>query len=201
MCSRIMDHQYISHINLRKHTIDCKFIIVLTQRSCHIIFVIARRIFFAHYCNVMVSSVHCRTHKVNRTCIYTNVFFMCMFLVDCSCNQASIRSHHETSHLCIDCDISHTCRYQYFFVYTADTITDRTNIIRLLIWFVRNTYTTGQVDEFDVYTCFLLKFYRNFKQYFRKHRIIFICYGITCKECMDTKFFCSFCFQNFESFK
>ena len=64
-----------------------------------------------------------------------------------------------------------------------------------------NTYTTGQVDELDVYTCFLLKFYRNFKQYFRKHRIIFICYGITCKECMDTKFFCSFCFQNFESFK
>ncbi len=41
----------------------------------------------------------------------------------------------------------------------------------------------------------LLKFHCNFKQYFRKHRIILICYGITCKECMDTKFFAPFAFR------
>ena len=192
MCSRIMNYQHITHINLRKHTVDCKFIIVFTQRSCYIIFVIARCIFFTHYSNVMISSVHSRTHQVNCTCIYTNIFFVCMLFMNCRCNQAPVRSHHKTSHLCIDCHIAHTGRYQYFFIYAAHTITNRTDIIWLLIWFIRDTYTTGQVNEFDMYTCFFLKLYCNFEQNFRKHRIILIGYCVTCKECMNTEFFGTF---------
>ena len=82
---------------------------------------------------------------------------MCMLLMDCFCDKAAIRSHHETAKLCIDCNITHSGRNKYFFVYFADTLTDHTDIIWLLIRFIRNSDTTGKVDEFNVCTCLLLK--------------------------------------------
>ena len=48
---------------------------------------------------------------------------------------------------------------------------------------------------------FFLKFYSQFKHYFCKHWIIFVCYCIAGKKCMDTEFFGSFCFQCAERFK
>jgi len=41
MCTRIMDYKVISHINFRKHSVNCKLIIILAKRSCDIIQVIA----------------------------------------------------------------------------------------------------------------------------------------------------------------
>ncbi len=48
-------------------------------------------VLFSHNGNVMVSTIHSRTHQVYRTGIYTDVLLMCMFLVDGFCHQTAIR--------------------------------------------------------------------------------------------------------------
>jgi len=152
-----MDYKVIASFNLRKHSVDGKFIIVLAERTCYIIFMITWCILFSKNCDVMVSSIHSRTHQVYCTRIYTDVIFICLLLVNCLCNQCSVRSHHITAKLCKDCNISHTCRNKYFFVYLAYTFTDCINIIWLLIRSVRNSDSTGKVDEFNMCSCLLFQ--------------------------------------------
>ena len=158
-------------------------------------------IFLAHNCNMMISSIHCRTHKVYRTCIYTDVFFVCMFLMNCFCNKASIRSHHETPKFRIDSNISHSCRNKNLFVYFTNALSNHTNVIRCLVRSVWNTDSTGKVNKSDMCSCFFLKLYCKFKHDFGEHRIIFIRYCIAGKKCMNTEILCSFCFQSAKCFK
>ena len=98
-------------------------------------------VLFSHNGNVMVSTIHSRTHQVYRTGIYTDVLLMCMFFVDGFCNKTAIRSHHETAKLCVDCNITHSFRNKNFLVNLADTLTDHADVIWLLIRFVRNSDT------------------------------------------------------------
>ena len=142
MCTCIVDKQQISHIDLREHTVYCKLITVLAQASCHIIHMVTRFIFLAHYSDMMICAIDCRTHQVCCACIHANVFFVSMLLVNCFCNKSAVWSEHKSSKLCVDCHIPHSCRNKYFFVYLTHTFTDYSNIIRLLIRFVRNTDTT-----------------------------------------------------------
>ena len=109
MCTSVMDYQIISHIDLRKHPVDGKFIIIFTKRSCDIIYMICWFVFFTHNCDVMVSTVQSRTHKVRCAGIYTDVFFISMFLMNCFYYKMSVWRKHETSKFCKDLYISHSC--------------------------------------------------------------------------------------------
>ena len=121
--------------------------------------------------------------------------------MNCLRYQTAIRSHHKTSHLCIDCHISHSCRNQNFLIYLADALTDLTDIIRCLIRSVRDSHTTGKIDKLHMSACFLLQINCQLKQFSGKHRIILVSHCITCKERMNTKFLCSLSFQNLKCFE
>ena len=105
MGSGIMNYQNISHVNLWQHPVNGKFIVVFTQRSGYIVFVVAGSILFAHDGNVMISAVHRRAHQVDCTRIHTDVLFVGMFFVDGFCYQAAIGTHHETAKFGEDGDI------------------------------------------------------------------------------------------------
>ena len=141
MCPCIMNHKNISHINLRKHTVNCKFVIILTKGTCHIIFVITRHIFFSHDCNMVICTIHSRTHQIYCACIYPNIFLMGVFLMNCFCYKAAIRSQHKSSKFCIKSYISHACRHKNLIINFPHTVSNRTDIIRLLIWCIRNSDT------------------------------------------------------------
>ena len=162
---------------------------------------IAWFIFFSHDSDVMVSTIHSRTHQVCGTCIYTDVLFVRMLFMDCFCHKASIRSKHKTAKLCVNRHIAHSSRNKNLFVHFSYTFTDHLDIVRFLIRFVRDSHTTGKVDELDMYTGLFLKLNCYFKQSTCKCRIIFISYSITCKECMDTELFCAFGLQDLECLK
>ena len=149
----------------------------------------------------MISTIHSRTHQIYCTGIYADILFMCMLLMDCFCDKAAIRSHHETAKLCIDRNITHSFRNKYFFINLAETLTDHTDIIWLLIRFIRNSDTTGKVDEFNVCTCLLLKLHGKLKHNLCKHWIIIIGHCVACKECMDSELFGTFGFQDTECVK
>ena len=177
-----MDHQIISHVNLRKITVNGKFIIVLTKRSCNVIQMIARLILLAKNGNMMISTVHSRTHQVYCTGIHADIFLVGMFLMDCLGYQAAIRSHHETSQLSVDCHISHSFRNKNFLVNLAHTLSDHTDIIRCLFRTIRNTDTTGKIDKLNVRSCLLLKLNSKLKHYLCKHWVIFVRYSIAGKK-------------------
>ena len=149
---------------------------------------------------MMICSIHCRAHQVNSTRIYSDVVLISILLMDCFCHKAAIRSHHKAAKLCVDCNISHSCRNKYFFINLADTLSDHTDIIRFLIRCVRNSNTTRKINKLNMYSCFFLKTYCLFKKNFCKHWIIIICHCIAGKECMNTEFFCAFCLQCLKCF-
>ena len=84
--SRIMDNNQVSDINLRQFPVNGKFIIILAKRTCHIIYVIAWGIFFTGHCDMMIRTLHGRTHQIAGTGIQTDIFFVNMFFMNRSCN-------------------------------------------------------------------------------------------------------------------
>ena len=150
---------------------------------------------------MMICTVHSRTHQIRCARIYADILFMSMLLMDRFCNKASVRCKHKAAKLRVDCNIAHSGRNQHFLIYFPHAFTDHLDIIRFLIRFVRNSDTSGQIDEFNMRTRFLLKLYSNFKKHFRKSRVILVRHRIACKKCMDAEFLCPFCFQDLEGFK
>ena len=135
---------------------------------------IAGRLFLAHDRNVMIGSVHGRTHKIGSAGIQSDILFINVFFMNGFCHQTAIGSHHETAHFRAEAHISHARRNQYLFVHSAHAVADGLDIIRLLIRPVGNAHSSGQIDKGNVTACLFLKFYRHFKQNFRQRRIIFV---------------------------
>lgn len=142
----VMDYKIIAHVDLRKLAVDRELIVVLTQGTGHIIGVVARCIFLAKDRDVMVSTIHSRTHQVYRTGIHADVLLVDMFLVDCLCNKVSIRGKHETAKLCEQADIAKSGRDKHLIEYLVYTFANLQDIIAFLIRCIRDTNTAGQVD-------------------------------------------------------
>ena len=151
-----MDEEQVALIDLRKHAVDCKLIVVLAEGACHIVLVITRLVLLAHHRDVVVSAIHCRTHQVYRAGIHTDVLFVSVLLMDRSCDKRTVRSQHETAKLSEDRHIAHSCRNKNFLVNLSYALTDNLDIIRLLIRSVRDTDSAGEVDELDISAGLLL---------------------------------------------
>ena len=143
MSTGIVDNQIISDVNLWKHTVYGKFIIVLAKRTGDIVFVVAWCIFFAEDSDMMISTVHSRTHQITGTSVQTNIFFVNMFLMNTFCYEIAIRSKHEAAKFCKDGYITKSCRHQDFLKLFADTFTDYCNIVWLFVRCIWNTDTTA----------------------------------------------------------
>ena len=90
-------------------------------------------ILLAENCDVMVCTVHSRSHEVDCTCVHSDVLLVCVLLMDGCCNQVSVRCQHETSELCEDSYITHACRYKHFLIYLSDTLADDHDVIWLFV--------------------------------------------------------------------
>ena len=160
MCACIMNEQIITFVNSRKFAIYSKFITVFTERSGYIVNMITRRILFAKNGNMMISAIDSRTHEVCCAGIHTNVLFVGVFLMNSLSHQSSIRSHHVSSQLCAQGYITHASRYQHLFVYFTHSFANDHNIIRFLIRLIRDTDSTGQIDERNMCSSLFLQTYR-----------------------------------------
>ena len=143
MCPGVMDKEIIAHIYLREHSVHCKLVVVLTERPRHVIFVCARFIFFPQDGNMMICTVHSRTHQIDRTGICTDIFFVSMLFMDRFCHQTAIWPQHITSKFGVNLHVAHSCRNQHFLIYPAHALADGINIIWLLIRSVRDAYSPG----------------------------------------------------------
>ncbi len=107
--------------------------------------------------------------------------------MDRLCYKLSVRSHHKTSHFGINRNVSHSGRNQNFFINLTHPLTDHADVIRCLIRLVRDSDTTGKVDEFNICSGLLFEAYGQLKQLTRKLRIVFIRYRIACQKSMHTE--------------
>ena len=170
MCTGVMDHEQVTHVDLRQLSVDRKFIIVLAQRTRHIINVITRRILLAHYSNMVICAVHRRAHQVDRTCIDTDILLMRMLFIDRSRHETAIRSEHISSELGIQRNIAHAFRNQHFLIYLVHALCDDLDIVLLLIRAIRDTDSTGKIDE-NTYIAGIVNQYKND---FGKSRVVVI---------------------------
>ena len=145
-----MDEEQVALIDLRKHAVDCKLIVVFAEGTCHIVLVVAGLVLFSHNRDMMVSAVHSRTHQVYRACVHTDILFVSVLLMDRSCDKRTVRSQHETSKLSEDRNIAHSCRNENFLVNFSYALTDNLDIVRLLVRSVRDSDSAREVDELDV---------------------------------------------------
>ena len=193
MGSGIMDKQQIPFVDPGKHPVNSEFVIVFTERTCHIIHMVTGGILFSHNGQMMVGPIHSRPHKVYGTGIAANVFFVGMLLMDCLCHQGAVRPHHKASQLCIESHIPHPCRDKDFLIYFADSFPNHTDIIGLLIRAVRDSDSTGKIDKTNMGAGLSLKLNRNLKKYLCQHGIILIRHSIAGQESVNAKFLCSLC--------
>ena len=141
MCAGIVNCDIVTDVNLRQHPVNGKFVVVLTQRTGHVILMIAGFVLLAQYGDVMVRTIHGRTHQVHSAGIHTDVFLVCMLFMNCFCNKAAVRCKHETSEFRINCNISHAIWCQHFIINLVNAFTDNSNIIFFLIRLVCNADT------------------------------------------------------------
>ena len=156
MCACIVDKEQVALIDLRKHAVDCKLIVVLAEGTCHIVLVVAGLVLFSHNRDMVVSAIHSRTHQVYRAGVNTDVLLVSVLLMDRSCHESAVRSQHEAAKLCEDRHVAHSCRNKNFLVNLSYALTDNLDIIRLLIRSVRDTDSAGEVDELDISAGLLL---------------------------------------------
>jgi Uncharacterized protein conserved in bacteria len=140
--SCIVNDKVIADIYFREHTVDCKFITVFTERSHNIVLVTAGNIFLAGYRNVMICFIYCRAHKIACTRINSDIFLVCVFFMYSLRDQTSVRTGHETSHFCIDRNVSETCRNEHFVIYFFDALTYSSNIVGGLFRGISYSYTS-----------------------------------------------------------
>ena len=188
MGPRIMDHQIVSHIDLRKFPVNGKLIIILAQGTGHIVYVILRCIFLSEHRDMMVCPVHSGTHEICRTCIDSDIFLVDMLLMDRLCHQMAIRRQHKPAGFGENADISHARRNQYFLIYLTDTFTDHLDIISLLIGLIRNPDPSGKIDKGKLHACLLFDLNHKAEQNPRQGRIVIIGHGIACQKCVNTEF-------------
>ncbi len=62
MCSGIVDNKIVADIHFWQHAVYGKFIVIFTKRTGHVIFAVARSVFFSEDGDMMVRAVHGRPH-------------------------------------------------------------------------------------------------------------------------------------------
>ena len=194
MRAGVVNIKQIAAFDFGQHTVDCEFIIVFAKRAGHVIFVVTRRVFFAHNGNMMIGAVHRRTHQIDRAGVHADIFLVGMFFVNGSCDKRTVRPHHKPAELGVNGNIAHACRYENFVINSFHAFADFENIVRLLVGLIGNTDTAGKVDKTNIGAGFLFQTDGDFKQSFGKSRIIVICHGVAREESVQTEFFDTFFF-------
>ncbi len=190
-----MKHEIVTDLNSWKLSIYSEFIIILTQAPCDIIGILTRFILLAKHSDMVIRSIHRRAHKIHCTCIQANIFLISVLFVDRLRNQVPIRSKHISSKLCIDRDISHTCWNKDLLKCLPYTLTDRHNIIGLLIQSVWHSHAAGQIDKRYMHPRLFGKLHGSLKQQLCKCWIIIIRHCITRQERMYSHMLHTLCLE------
>ena len=191
MCAGIVDKQYITFFNFRHHPVNGELIVVFTQTAGDVILMVTRLIFFAQNRNMMVRTIHSRTHQIGCAGIHTDILFVDVFFVKYRCDQPAIRCQHIPAHLGKQGHISHAFWHQDFLILLAHAFADFCNIIAALIGTVRNPNAAGKIDKLDLGTGAFMQANRQAEQNPGQFGVVFIGHGVAGQKRMDAEFFCA----------
>ena len=90
---------------------------------------IARLILFAQHCDVVVSTIHSRSHEVSCACVASDIFLIDMLFMYSLCNEHSVRCEHKSAHFCIDSNIAHACRNENALELLSYALTDCEDVV------------------------------------------------------------------------
>ena len=144
-------------------------------------------IFLAQNGDMVIRTVHGRTHQVSGAGIQTHVFPINMLLVQDCGNQMSVRRQHEASQFRINGHIAHAAGRQNLLKLLADTFTNGGNIAAGLFRTVVHTDAAGKIDESNMRTGGISQPCCQPEKLSGQTGIIFIGSGIGSEERMDAE--------------
>ena len=139
MRAGIVDHECITHVDLRQLTVDSELIVVLAQVARDVIRVrdrccgLVRAARLSHHRNVVVGTIHSGTNEVDGACVHADIVLVNLLLVDGLGDQAAVGAHHKAAHLGADGHIAHAGRNQDLVVCRIHSLADGVNVVGLLL--------------------------------------------------------------------
>ena len=146
MRAGIVDHEHITHVDLRQLAIDGELVVVLAQIARNVVRVCDRSrglvgaTRLAHHRNVVVGAIHGRADQIDGACVDTDIVLVDLLLVDGLGDQAAVGAHHKAAHLGADGHIAHAGGNQDLVVGRVHSLADGVNVVGLLL---------GQIGDAD----------------------------------------------------
>ena len=135
----IVDHEHITHVDMRQLTIDGELVVVLAQVARDVIRVrdrccgLVRATRLSHHRNVVVGTIHSGTNEVDGACVHADIVLVDLLLVDGLGDQAAVGAHHKATHLGVDGHIAHAGGDQNLVVGCVYALADGVDVVSLLL--------------------------------------------------------------------
>ena len=135
----IVDHEHITHVDLRQLAVDGELVVVLAQVARDVIRVrdrccgLVRATRLSHHRNVVVGTIHSGTNEVDGACVHADIVLVDLLLVDGLGDQAAVGAHHKATHLGVDRHIAHAGGDQNLVVGCVYALADGVDVVSLLL--------------------------------------------------------------------
>ena len=163
MSAGIVDNDEVAHFDFWKLSLDREFIAVLTKGAGHVIDVVLRCICFAEDSNVVVGTIHPRTHEVSHAGIGTDVVSVDVLVMDGFRDEETIRAGHHAAAFEGDAGIFKACHL--FFEELLRTFAEAFEVDRILFRTIGDADAAAEVDEGDGDAFFSLDLIRKVKHH------------------------------------
>ena len=193
MRAGIVDHEHITHVDMRQLAIDGELVVVLAQITRDVVgvrngrcgLVGATRL--AHYRNVVVGTIHSGTNEVDGACVHADIVLVNLLLVDGLGDQAAVGAHHKATHLGADGHIAHAGGNQDLVVCRVHSLADGVNVVSLLLGQIGDADAAGQIDKGDMCAGLALQAHGKLKEDACELGVVVVSDGVAGKEGMDAK--------------
>lgn len=163
MSAGIVDNDEVAHFDFRKRSLDGEFIAILTKGAGHVIDVVLRCICFAEDSNVVVGTIHPRTHEVGHAGIGTDVVSVDVLVMDGFRDEEAIRASHHAAAFEGDAGIFKACHF--FFEELLRTFAEAFEVDWILFRTIGDADAAAEVDEGDGDPFFSLNLIRKVKHH------------------------------------
>ena len=161
----IVDDHQVAHVDCGQVTLHGEFVVILAERTNHVVNVIQRLVFFADHGDVVVRAIEGGTHQVGHAGVEADVIAVDVFAVDGVRYQIAVGCHDDAAIFREDVEWRKPRRNNDFFVLLADARADAFQIDRRLFGTIRHADTTTQIDKVELDANFLADFDHEFKEH------------------------------------
>ena len=165
---RIVDDEDIADVDLRQSAVNGKFVVVLAERSRHIIDMIGGFVLLAEDSDVMIGTIDRGAHEVRHAGVEPDVLLVRVLFVEHGGDEPARIARDAACALRTDTDVAEPGGAHDLIVELFDARADGVVVYAVLLGTVRDAEAAAEVDEFDVDAEFFLQLCRQLEHEARR---------------------------------